>query len=102
MQYDYVDVFTHPRFGAVAVSDVVDDRAAGAAWTVSAHAWAATLPEPPRVPLARVTVVSRKATQMVTGPDGSQRAVPVSVGAVDLFGQGEAVGSPSSAKRQQR
>jgi len=102
VQYDYLDVFTHPRFGAVAVSDVADDRAAGAAWTVSAHAWAATLPEPPRVPLARVTVVSRKATQMLPGPDGSQRPIPVSVGALDLFGQRAVMGAPSSAKRQQR
>jgi len=99
-QYDYLDAFTHPRFGAIAVSDVADDRRAGTSWTASAHAWAATLPEAPRVLMGRVSVVSRSATQTVTGPDGSQRQVPVALGAYDLFGDRGTAESQTGAKRE--
>jgi hypothetical protein len=101
-QYDYLDAFTHPRFGAIAVSDVADDRRAGTAWTASAHAWAATLPEAPRVLVGRVAVVSRGTAQTVTGPDGGQRQVLVPLGGVDLFNDGGTAEPPPGTRRERR
>jgi hypothetical protein len=57
--YQYLDVFTHPSFGSVAVADPPEERKPSAAWTSKANAWAASLPSSPRELAARVMVVSQ-------------------------------------------
>ena len=74
--YLYADAFTHPRFGALAASDVPDRRDAGAVWSAAAHAWAASLPEAPRTLVGRAIVTSRE----VRAPNGS----PVTLGSLDI------------------
>ena len=59
VSYQYLDLFTHPSFGSVAVADLPEERKASAAWTAKANAWAATLPEPPRQLAARLVAVSQ-------------------------------------------
>jgi hypothetical protein len=65
VEYDYTDFFAHPSFGSVSVADLPDDRAAAAKWTASANAWAATPPESPREPAARVLATSPDAMRIV-------------------------------------
>jgi hypothetical protein len=53
VRYSYIDFYSHPKFGSLAVDDHPEAREPGAAWTASAHAWAASLPEGPRFLMAR-------------------------------------------------
>lgn len=86
VKYDYFDVFTHPRFGAIAISDAADDRTAGATWSPTAHTWTASQPEPPRTLHGRVTITSRNVTQAIMAADFSQRPWPVPLGSLEWFG----------------
>ncbi len=81
VSYEYMDAFTHPRFGTLSVSDIADNRASGSTWTAGAHAWAANLPEAPRKLYGRITVTSREAMGSALG----QRQWPVPLGSTDLF-----------------
>lgn len=51
-EYAYLDVYTHPRFGSIAVTDHEQSRDAGESWTANAHVWVAELPDSGRIPLA--------------------------------------------------
>ncbi|MDQ4037490.1 MAG: S8 family serine peptidase, partial [Actinomycetota bacterium] len=55
-QYDYVDVFSNPAFGSVAVSDANALRPAGASWTVAGTVTANAIPAAGRVLQGRVEV----------------------------------------------
>ncbi|MPY88997.1 MAG: S8 family serine peptidase [Luteitalea sp.] len=46
--YSYLDVFTHPRFGIIAIADIEEKRASGAQWTAKGSAWVASVPDIPR------------------------------------------------------
>jgi subtilisin family serine protease len=56
--FDYVDVFTNPTFGAVSVTDRAAARPGGASWTVPASVTAGTAPAAGRVLLGEVQVVT--------------------------------------------
>jgi hypothetical protein len=86
--YQYLDVFTHPSFGSVAVADPPEERKPSTAWTSKANAWAASLPTPPRQLAARVTAVS----QDVFGWGGSftnRQKQTVPLGSADLWFAGQ-------------
>lgn len=55
-EYDYVDVFTNPAFGSVAVTDANALRPAGATWSVPGAVTANAAPDPGRVLLGAVQV----------------------------------------------
>ncbi|WP_156754809.1 S8 family serine peptidase [Actinokineospora pegani] len=55
-QFDYLDVFTNPAFGSVAVTDADALRAANASWTVSGAVTANAAPAAGRVLLGNVEV----------------------------------------------
>ena len=71
--YSYVDFFVHPGFGALAVDDHPRPHEAGAAWEATAHAWAKSLPGPPRTLMARIVVRSAE----IKTPEGSQPGIGV-------------------------
>jgi len=79
-KYDYMDAFTHPTFGAIAVTDIADSHEAGAAWSVGGHAWTAKVPDPPRTLFGRIEVTGRDVTQS----GFSQRSSLVSLGVAEL------------------
>ncbi|MCG8916792.1 S8 family serine peptidase [Actinokineospora sp. PR83] len=54
--YDYLDVFTNPAFGSVAVTDANANRVAGASWTVPGTVTANLAPAAGRVLLGNVEV----------------------------------------------
>ena len=91
--YEYLDIFTAPRFGSLASADLPEDRAPAAAWTAPSNAWTATLPEPPRV-LGGVAIVTSKDVTMGSGRFGQGDKVPVPIGWTDLLfdGKGSAPG----------
>jgi hypothetical protein len=74
--YSLLDVFTHPRFGAVAVTDFEDSREPGASWPARAHGWAAALPDGDRSLSARLFVTSREVK--------TNTGVPIILGTLDL------------------
>jgi hypothetical protein len=74
--YSLLDVFTHPRFGAVAVTDFEDSRETGASWAARAHGWIAALPDGDRSLWARIFVASRE-VKTNTGD-------PIILGSLDL------------------
>lgn len=84
--YEYRDGYTHPRFGAMAVSADVSDRSTGGVWSASAHAWAASLPDAPRLVSHRIAVMSRSVTETVRLPE--QRQVVIPLGWLDLVADG--------------
>jgi hypothetical protein len=88
--YDYLDMFTHPRFGTIATNDGGDDRSAGSSWTSSAHAWAAAVPDAPRSLVGRIEVAAKGATRTETSAAGT-RTIAVPIGAMDLFPSGRVV-----------
>ncbi|TDV47101.1 S8 family serine peptidase [Actinophytocola oryzae] len=55
-EYDYLDVFTNPAFGNVAITDANAERAAGSSWTVSGVVTAKAAPAAGRVLLGNVEV----------------------------------------------
>jgi len=55
-EYDYLDVFTNPAFGSVAVTDANAARASGSSWTVPATVTAATAPAAGRTLRGQLTV----------------------------------------------
>ena len=58
--YDYLDVVLNPAYGTVAAIDLPQERAAGARWTTTAHAWAASAAHAPgREPYLAVLVEGR-------------------------------------------
>ena len=56
--YNYVDVFTNPLFGTVAVTEANALRPAGASWTVAGSVTANVVPAAGRVLLGAVQVRS--------------------------------------------
>jgi subtilisin family serine protease len=56
--YNYVDVFAHPSFGAVSVTDANALREAGASWTVPGQVTVTAAPEAGRVLLGQVQVLT--------------------------------------------
>ncbi|HEV2784456.1 MAG TPA: S8 family serine peptidase [Actinophytocola sp.] len=63
--YNYLDVFTNPAFGAVAVTDANAVRGSGTQWTVSGTVTAGTAPTSGRVLLGNVEV--RTDTNVLVG-----------------------------------
>jgi hypothetical protein len=63
--YDYVDVYTNPAFGSVAVTDVNALRPSGSSWTVPASVTANAAPAAGRVLLGAVQV--RTDTNVLVG-----------------------------------
>jgi hypothetical protein len=92
VSYQYVDLFTHPSFGSVAVADPPEERKVSAAWTAKANAWAATLPAPPRQLAARLVAVSQDVF-VWGGPFTQRQQQPVPLGAVDLWFGEKAAGA---------
>ena len=92
VSYQYLDLFTHPSFGAIAVADPPEERKASAAWTAKANAWAATLPAPPRQLAARLVAVSQDVF-VWGGPFTQRQKQPVPLGAVDLWFGEKATGA---------
>jgi hypothetical protein len=88
--YNYFDTFTDNRFGTIATTDAPDDRPAGAVWTTSAHAWAASLPDAPRSLVGRIEVAAKGATRTETSLAGT-RSVPVPIGVLDIVPGGRLV-----------
>lgn len=68
--YDYWDLFTHPRFGTLAVTDSVGEHASGQSWAAQLHPWVAQRPEPPRKLWAYLPVTSAEVTQGIRVKDG--------------------------------
>ena len=64
-EYDYLDVFVNPAFGAVSVTDANALRASGASWTVPGSVTANTAPAEGRV--LRGTVDVRTDTNVLVG-----------------------------------
>jgi hypothetical protein len=87
--YRYLDVFTHPRFGTLAVADSPVSRAPSAAWTVRGSLWIASLPDAPRQLHARVSVTSGTIVEAVRTAEGFDptgvRNVQLPIGTLDLF-----------------
>ena len=86
--YRYLDAFTHPRFGTLAVADVGAERPSSTTWTAKANAWMADLPAAPRQIQVRVLVTSGAITQPVRTQEGYDlsgvRTWPVPIGTLDL------------------
>jgi hypothetical protein len=55
-EYDYLDVFTNPAFGSVAVTDANAARASGTSWTVPATVTATAAPAAGRTLRGQLTV----------------------------------------------
>jgi hypothetical protein len=55
-EYDYLDVFTNPAFGSVAVTDANAAHASGSSWTVPATVTAKAVPGPGRILRGQLTV----------------------------------------------
>jgi hypothetical protein len=75
-RYSYLDMFTHPKFGILAVIDQTAAREPGSTWTAMAHAWTAGLPDGGRILMGRI--VAR--TSEVKAADG----LPAVVGETEL------------------
>lgn len=82
--YRYVDLFTHPSFGSVAIADTPEERKPAAAWTVRANAWAASLPAAPRLLAARVIATGPEVTK-AGGVFGQGPRSPVELGSAELW-----------------
>jgi hypothetical protein len=54
--YDYLDVFTNPAFGSIAVNDANALRASGSSWTVPATVTATAAPAAGRTLRGQLTV----------------------------------------------
>ena len=74
-QYSYLDMFTHAKFGTLAVADDIEPRESGATWTAKAHAWAAEIPKEGRKLATRIEIKS---------PDILIDHKPVAIGGIDL------------------
>jgi hypothetical protein len=100
--YRYLDVFTHPKFGTLAVSDFPADRSSSGSWTVRGHAWVAEVPEAPRRLHARVLVTSAGINQPVRTVEGFDasgiRTWQVPLGALDLTIAADKVKSDASRR----
>jgi hypothetical protein len=84
VEYEVVDLFTHPALGAIAVADRPQPRAPASAWTAPANAWVASLPEPPRRLAGRVVARSPQVTQ-VGGSFGQGSSEPVALGSTIVW-----------------
>jgi hypothetical protein len=82
--YRYVDLFTHPSFGVLAVADVPGERKPSATWTAKANAWAAGLPSAPRRLAGRVIVTSPD-VYSVGGRLGQGERSPLALGSSALW-----------------
>ncbi len=59
-RYDYLDVVFNPAYGTVGAIDMPQERASGARWTTTAHAWVASAAHAPgREPYLAVVVEGR-------------------------------------------
>jgi hypothetical protein len=56
--YDYLDIYTHPKFGSISTTDSPQKRETGATWTTTAHIWVGSAADNQRTPEARLTVTS--------------------------------------------
>jgi hypothetical protein len=92
VSYQYLDLFTHPSFGAVAVADPPEERKPSASWTAKANVWSASLPPPPRQLAGRLVAVSQEVFTW-GGPFTQRRKQPVSLGGVDLWFGEKAAGA---------
>ena len=84
VEYEVVDLFTHPALGAIAVADRPQPRAPASAWTAQANAWVASLPEPPRRLAGRVAATSPQVTR-AGGMFGEGPSSPVALGSTLIW-----------------
>lgn len=95
VSYSYVDVFTDPRLGALALADAPGDRAPNAEWSAAAHGWTAVLPTTPRVAVGRIVLTSADVNETLVDATGRRtRLVPL--GSALLFA--DALPANGSAK----
>ncbi|HPA79180.1 MAG TPA: S8 family serine peptidase [Thermoanaerobaculales bacterium] len=84
VEYEVVDLFTHPALGAIAVADLTEPRTTASTWTAKANAWVASLPEPPRRLAGRVVVASPQVTR-AGGEFGQGPAEAVALGSTIVW-----------------
>ena len=68
--YDFLDVFSHPKFGTFAVTDTSGERLPAQGWSAKSHLWTAAAPEAPRKLWIHAPVTSVAVTQPVRVKDG--------------------------------
>ena len=84
VKYEYVDFFTHPSFGSIAVADPPEERKPSTRWTAKANAWAASLPTAPRDLAGRIIVTSPDVVGW-GGPFDQRQKQPISLGSAELW-----------------
>ncbi len=95
VEYDYLDLYTNPRFGALSVAELEEERASSTRWTVAGSAWAASPPDSSRELAARVVAKAKDATRG-TGAFGSGDRVPIAVGEAEIWFSGGPAGAAGS------
>jgi hypothetical protein len=91
VKYEYLDAYTHPSFGALAVLDTPEDRAAGSDWKVPGHTWTSSLPMGPRTLYGRIAVTSphvMRTFAILADLGVNPRPLPVTLGGLDLIPDG--------------
>jgi hypothetical protein len=102
LDYEYLDLVTHPAFGALAVADVAEAREPSGEWTVKGVAWLASPPDPGRQLAGRVVVSDRSVTQ-TTGSFVQRWKTPIPLGWSELwFTDRPSTGSYDSVTKEER
>jgi hypothetical protein len=84
VEYEVVELFTHPALGAIAVADVAEEHPPDSRWTAKANAWVASLPEPPRRLAGRVVATSPQVAR-AGGAFGEGPSAPVALGSTIIW-----------------
>jgi hypothetical protein len=84
VEYEVVDLFSHPSLGAIAVADRPEPRTPASAWTAKANAWVASLPEPPRRLAGRVVAPTPQVTR-AGGMFGEGPSSPAALGSTLIW-----------------
>lgn len=105
VEYEYRDFFIHPRFGTLAVTDILEPRDRLQQWTVKANAWVAESPAPPRRVLGRATVTNPAAVEFLlprqsdfSSPTRREWRVPLGAADLELSPAIETAGSSRGAR----
>ncbi|MEO8430654.1 MAG: S8 family serine peptidase [Acidobacteriota bacterium] len=89
--YDYVDFFSHPGFGAISFADLPEERGPSKSWKAPSNAWTARLPEAPRR-LGAFAIATSPDVTAAGGRFGQGEKQPVPLGTTEVV-----FGDPSSA-----
>jgi hypothetical protein len=95
VEYDYVDLYTNPRFGSLSVAELAEEHASADRWTAAGSAWAASLPDSSRELAARVVVHARDVTKGTGAFGGGDRA-PIAIGETEIWLSGRPSGAAGS------